>query len=139
MRSASRKKRSTWKAAMMRRVIGSASRASATRNCASCPVCLFNFRKLVVEMFQGSPQDFPIPWVVGAFQIVNNTSTGHQQAFALFVTFRILRAYGHTASGTPRLGGFNLRLDRFAFPTSSHALSLARRTGGLLAGPPGAW
>jgi len=99
----------------------SASAASARRSRGVSLDILFNFGKLVVEMLQCGQQDFPVAWIVSGFKIMNNTSAREEEAFALLDSFRFqgVQSYA-TAGGSPGFCQFDLRLDRLAFPTSSH-------------------
>lgn len=59
----------------------SASAASAMRNRGVRPeslldLCLLNFQKLIVEMFQCRRQYFPVTWIVRGFKVMNNTCAG---------------------------------------------------------------
>lgn len=53
-------------------------------------------------MFQRGQQYFPITWIVRGFKIMDNTSAGQEEAFALLDSFRFHGAQSCAAvRGTP--------------------------------------
>jgi hypothetical protein len=81
--------------------------------------------KLIVQVLQSRFQHFAVSCVLRCFQVAQHSRSRQLDTGPLLLTTKFLGCLRRGGRFAPAIGGLDLRFDRFTFPTSSHASSVA--------------